>query len=88
VEIGTEAAAQFPEKEYMNGIFVAVRMLFSPHGTRIKRPVFYGCLPFLLLSFSSLCEAIEACLNKYRQGGGSELILRLRFRLTGRQAGM
>jgi hypothetical protein len=29
VEIGTEAAAQFPEKEYINGIFVAVRMLFS-----------------------------------------------------------
>ncbi len=27
VEIGTEAA-QFPEKEYINGIFVAVFMLF------------------------------------------------------------
>jgi hypothetical protein len=69
VEIGTEAAAQFPEKEYINGIFVAVRMLFSPHGTRMKRPVFCSdCLPFLLLSFSSLCEAIEAC--PYIPAGG------------------
>ncbi len=28
VEIGTETA-QFPEKEYINGIFVAVRLIFQ-----------------------------------------------------------
>ncbi len=30
LEIGTEAA-QFPEKEYMNGIFVAVYISISQH---------------------------------------------------------
>ncbi len=29
VEIGTEAA-QFPEKAYLNGIFAAVRLIFTP----------------------------------------------------------
>ncbi len=33
VEIGTEAA-QFPEKEYMNGIFVAVRVWVDPRDGR------------------------------------------------------
>jgi hypothetical protein len=32
LEIGTEAA-KFPEKEYINGIFVAVRMNFERRGS-------------------------------------------------------
>jgi hypothetical protein len=32
VEIGTEAA-QFPEKEYINGFFIAVRLLEKPLGS-------------------------------------------------------
>jgi hypothetical protein len=32
VEIGTEAA-QFPEKEYINGIFLAVRQVYSKYPT-------------------------------------------------------
>jgi hypothetical protein len=32
VETGTEAA-QFPEKEYINGIFLAVRQVYSKYPT-------------------------------------------------------
>jgi hypothetical protein len=35
VEIGTEAAP-FPEKEYINGIFVAVRYIFKQKGPKIS----------------------------------------------------
>jgi hypothetical protein len=41
VEIGTEAA-QFPEKEYINGIFAAVR--YSAHFLLLSGSVFDPCL--------------------------------------------
>jgi hypothetical protein len=43
VQIGT-VAAQFPEKEYINGIFIAVWPLFPPGRPRISRSfVILGC---------------------------------------------
>ncbi len=47
VEIGTEAAhsAQFPEKEYINGIFVAVCLTFTVEDHRNLDPLKpFNCL--------------------------------------------
>jgi hypothetical protein len=61
VEIGTEAA-QFPEKEYKNGIFVAVlRRLTSPYGPlsifMYRRRILctlYGAFDFLIVPSKGL----------------------------------
>jgi hypothetical protein len=54
VEIGTEAA-QFPEKEYIIGNFVAVQTRVT-----IRRYILYICAPSLILllflSFSTLID--------------------------------
>jgi hypothetical protein len=39
VEIGTEAA-QFPEKEYINGIFVGVRLAEKKSNTSVNQSLF------------------------------------------------
>jgi hypothetical protein len=40
VEIGTEAA-QFPEKEYLNGIFVAVQDFFCKSSMMVAQGTFF-----------------------------------------------
>ncbi len=53
VEIGTEAA-QFPEKEYINGIFVAVHLLAGDHERATV-----ACLNFLYAeSYQSQCTPL------------------------------
>ncbi len=39
VEIGTEAS-QFPEKEYINGIFVAVQLPYNRRTVKLKQQMF------------------------------------------------
>jgi hypothetical protein len=54
-EIGTEAA-QYPENEYINGIFLACVVLFGPN--LLSPSQLSQQLPELFLSFSSLCAAV------------------------------
>ncbi len=62
VEIGTEAA-KFPEKEYINGIFLAVPISFHAK---------CGSIPLHSLILSSLCVADRACLYTDDEKGGEE----------------
>ncbi len=58
VEIRTKAA-QFPEKEYINGIFVAVwiRILLLLSKNSKKNLVFYFLWRFLLITFEKWCKS-------------------------------
>ncbi len=62
LEIGTEAA-QFPEKEYINGSFLAMPISFYGQ---------CGSIPLRSLIFSSFCVADIAWLSPddTRRGGG------------------
>ncbi len=61
VEIGTEAA-KFPEKEYINGIFVAVQYLLqSPYSLKKFSPMKLFKLVFLLKRLLTIMEMSEKC---------------------------
>ncbi len=46
VEIGTEAA-QFPEKEYISGIFITVRMKITTHSSPYALYNVNICVPYI-----------------------------------------
>jgi hypothetical protein len=72
VEIVTEAAAQFPEKEYMNGIFIAV---YIPTVSRsnFNEKIHIGLLVLILhVATISCAMAIDVSQSSHQQGGVRE----------------
>jgi hypothetical protein len=75
VEIGTEAA-QFPEKEYINGIFVAVYQTNSVWGLRIHADV-YKCTSIVQTEYEPLRIYVH-CKKQYLAQRFSNLHFRRR----------